>query len=288
MSRDARRHTARAALAAVAGLALPGIEAANATEPCGAFDECRAIVEINATDGDIGFQWLADAEGLVGTELRDPSGRLLFANVARGALRQQTLTETFGESAEPVCRRRLAEDPDEDVVTLAQFVRRWAAGLYRFRGLDVEGGTLAGRSPLTHWLPAAPRNLAFSRGVITWDAGVALGECATRDELWKLVADGVLPIHPMNVPVAAWEVVLELEDDSGRSFSIRLPARGANAQMSVTVPPEFLFSVAPDTPAKIEVGAIGGRLEIGDDDNATFSEVGGLCLNRRNGCADED
>jgi hypothetical protein len=58
--------------------------------------------------------------------------------------------------------------------------------------------------------------------------------------------------------------------------------------MSVTVPAEFLASIRPDTPAKIEVGAIGGRLEIGDDDNATFTELTGLCLKRRNGCRDQE
>ena len=92
----------------------------------------------------------------------------------------------------------------------------------------------------------------------------------------------------MNVPITAWEVVLELEDGSHRTFQVRLPARGANAQTSVTVPAEFLASLGSDTPAKIEVGAIGGRLATGDDDNATFTELVGLCLNRRNGCPTPD
>ncbi|HEX6571526.1 MAG TPA: hypothetical protein VF055_05850 [Steroidobacteraceae bacterium] len=264
------------------------ITTAQATEPCGDFDECRVLVEINATDGDIGFHWLADAGDLVATAIVDPRGRRIFANGAFGPLREQTLTETFGESAEPVCRPWLVEDPDDVVVTLSQFVRRWPAGAYRFHGTTDDGETIHGQTALTHWLPAAPRNLVYSRGVITWEAGQALGACATRDQLWRLVAAGVLPIHPMNVPVAAWEVVLELEDGSNRSFSVRLPARGPNAQTSVTVPAEFLYSVAPDTPAKVEIGAIGGRLEIGDDDNATFSEVGGLCLNRARGCAEPE
>ena len=92
----------------------------------------------------------------------------------------------------------------------------------------------------------------------------------------------------MNVPIQAWEVTLEPEDGSARTFSLRLPARGSLAQTSVTVSAEFLMSVKPDTPAKIEVGAIGGRLEIGDDDNATFTELVGLCLNRGNGCEEPD
>lgn len=286
MSKDARRRVSEATL--VAGLGLLGLGTTHATEPCGDLDECRAIVEINATDGDIGFHWLADAEDLVGTEIVDPAGHRIFANGAFGRLREQKLTETFGESSEPVCRPWLAEEPDEEVVTLRQFLQRWPAGPYRFRGLAEEGEVLFGRTALTHWLPAAPRRVAFARGVVTWEPGDALGACATREQLWRLVDAGLLPIHPMNVPVAAWEVTLELEDGSHRSFTVRLPARGPAAQLSVTIPPEFLYSVGPDTPAKVEVGAIGGRLEIGDDDNATFTEVGGLCLHRQQGCAEPD
>jgi hypothetical protein len=259
-----------------------------ATDPCGGLSECRAIVEINASDGDVGFLWLVDGGDLHSTEIRDPSGQKVYANAAFGPLHAQTLTETFGESAEPVCRRSLAEEPDDPVLTLTQFIRRWKAGAYKFRGTTADGETVSGQSPLTHWLPAAPRNVQFRGGVISWEAGVALGVCATQSELWQMVGDGRLPVHPMNVPVAAWEVTLELDDGSNRTFSLRLPARGPDAQTSVTVPPEFLYSVGPDTPAKIEVGAVGGRLEIGDDDNATFTELTGLCLNRENGCAEPD
>jgi hypothetical protein len=272
-------------LVLLAVLAVPNVAAA--TEPCGGLGECRAIVEINATDGDIGFHWLADADDLLGTEIVDAQGERLFANAVYGGLRRQGLTESFGESSEPRCRPWLREEPDEPVVTVTQFVRRFPAGSYRFRGLLAEGGSVRGQTALTHWLPAAPRGLAFSGGIITWEAGTSLGVCASERELWSLVDTGVLPVHPINVPVVSWEVTLELEDDLHRSFTVRVPARGASAQTSITVPPEFLISVPADTPAKIEVGAIGGRLEIGDDDNATFSELGGLCLHRVHGCAEE-
>jgi PAS domain-containing protein len=263
------------------------VPSAWATTPCGGLEECRAIVEINATDGDIGFHWLADAK-LIASEIFDSKGRRVFANQSFGPLREQTLTETFGESSEPVCRLALAEEPDEDVVTLQQFLRRWPAGPYEFRGLTADFETVQGQTALTHWLPAAPRNVQYRGGVISWEPGGALGVCATQAELWKLVNDGRLPIHPMHVPVAAWEVTLELDDDSGRTLTLRLPARGPLAQTSVSVPIEFLNSIAPDTRAKIEVGAIGGRLEIGDDDNATFTVLTGLCLNRDNGCEAPD
>jgi hypothetical protein len=47
----------------------------------------------------------------------------------------------------------------------------------------------------------------------------------------------------------------------------------------VTVPADFISALGDNTPAKIEVGAIGA------DDNATFSEEGEICLNETSGCA---
>ena len=57
----------------------------------------------------------------------------------------------------------------------------------------------------------------------------------------------------------------------------------------MTLPSEFLNSIDPNTPAKAEVGAIGGDLANGDDDNATYTELGGLCLNKMGeGCPAEE
>ena len=71
------------------------------------------------------------------------------------------------------------------------------------------------------------------------------------------------------------------------------PAPGTMYQ--VTVPADYLASLGDDTPAKVEVGAVGGDFEIhgegevaGDDDNATFTEVDGFCVNDVDGCEDED
>ena len=83
----------------------------------------------------------------------------------------------------------------------------------------------------------------------------------------------------MLVPLTAWEVMVELEDGSNLKFTQRLPV----GQLSVTLPAEFLGSIPYNTPAKAEVGAIGGDLTNGDDDNATFTELGGLCLNEIGG-----
>ncbi len=269
-----------AAAAALASAAFTGVAAA--TEPCGDFDECKVLVEINASDGDIGFHFLMDADDLKTAEIIDPNGKKIFKDKAKGPLKEQTLTETFAESAEPVCREALAEDEDDEVVTLEEFIERWTPGMYKFKGQDIEDEKVKGKSPLTHELPAAPAGVDFdvATGVISWsDTGDDLGECATNAELDALVAAGDLPTHPEDVTVREWEAVFEPDVEDGDPtgslvFSVRVPP----SQLSVTVPSELLAALPEDTPAKVEVGAIG--LE----DNATFSEVGDFCINEQEGC----
>jgi len=269
-------------LAAVtlAAAAAAGTGDALAKVPCGDFGECKVLVEVNASDGDIGFHFLGDGEDLLSARIKDPNNELIFFEKAAGPLADQKLTETFVESAEPVCRAELAEDPEEVVVNLVQFLTRWTPGPYRFIGKDEEGESARGRTRLTFKLPAAPRDVAFENGIVSWEAGNDLGECATSNRLAKLVADGVLPKHPKDVRVMAWEIAFEADDESGLRHELRVP--GNIAVKEVAVPQEFLDALPPDTPAKIEVGAIGST------DNATFTEVGDICVNEVNGCASED
>ena len=104
--------------------------------------------------------------------------------------------------------------------------------------------------------------------------GNDLGNCASNAELADLVNNLVLPIHPEFVMIAAWEVVFEPDvadgDPTGNlKFTVRVPP----LQTSVTVPADYLLSLPANTPAKIEVGAITA------DDNATFTEEDGICIN---------
>lgn len=266
-------------LALALGLITGLVTDAAATEPCGGFGECKVLIEINSTDGDIGFHWLADGDDLIAVSIVDPKRKKIFENRVSGSLRKQKMTETFGESTEPVCKEALKEDEDDVVVTLEDFAKRWASGSYRFLGRGAKNERLSGTTLLSYFLPAAPENLTFAGGTISWLPGNTLGECATAEELTQFVTEGILPIHPQDVPIVAWEVVLEA--DSGSRFAVRLPP----SQTSVTLPGDFLLQIPANTPAKIEVGAIGGDLAQGDDDNATFTEIGGLCLNAQGeGC----
>jgi len=184
-------------------------------------------------------------------------------------------------------------------------MERWSPGTYKFKGKADEGEKLKGETELTHEIPAAPVDLEFDGSVISWavaDEGLGdLGECADYDELAELVSEGVLPVHPDDVEVAAWEVVfepdVEAEDDASPEefaaaealgklkFTIRLSGdvNEFPPPLAVTVPAKYLASLPDDTPAKIEVGAIGA------DDNASFTEEVDICVNETvAGCEFED
>lgn len=258
---------------------------ASATEPCGDFGECKAIIEINSSDGDIGFHFLMDGDDLNSASIHDPNGHKIFQDQAKGPMKEQKLTETFVESAEPLCWASLDAEEDDEIVFLEEFLDRWAEGTYVFTGTSDGGEKSEGETELTYELPAAPTDLEFDGMVISWAAGDDLGNCADFGRLADLVADGVLPVHPENVTVDEWEVVMEPDLEDGDplgtlKFSIRVA--GDTPMMAMTVPPEFLGLFDENTPGKIEIGALGG------EENATFTEIP-ICINETDdGCEDED
>ncbi len=270
-----------------------GLTTANADEPCPGddFGECKVLIEINATDGDIGFHFLVDGDNLIRTVLFNPDHRKIFSYVARRELREQFVTETFAESAEPLCwlepeavAEAALEDEELEIVTLEDFLETWSAGPYHFFGIGEDWEFSHGVTVLTKAIPAAPdlecTGCGFDGSSISWDAGVDLGTCATEAELddlvGEVVGEGDLPIHPKDVMVDAWEVVFEpdVEDDDPRgAFVYSVRVAGDISPMEVTVPADYLLSLGDDTPVKIEVGAIGGG------DNATFTEIFDICVN---------
>ena len=269
---------------AAAAIALGAVTtAATATEPCGDFGECKALIEINSSDGDIGFHFLMDGDDLNSARIHDPNGVKVFEDQAKGPLKEQKLTETFAESAEPLCWDDPDADEDEEIVTLEEFLERWTDGTYVFTGSGDEGEKSTGETELTYNLPAAPTDLGFDGSVITWSDGNDLGDCASYEDLNTLVSEGVLPQHPEDVDVDAWEVVLEPDVDDGDplgSLKFTIRVAGDTALKAITVPAEYLAFFEDDTPGKIEVGAIGG------EDNATFTEIP-VCINEDDGCEED-
>ena len=271
---------------ATAMLLSAGLTTASADEPCegagshGEVGECKVLIEINSTDGDIGFHFLVDGDDLIHTMLFNSEHKRIFSYIARRELREQFVTETFVESAEPLCWldpeevADLEEGEELEIVTLEDFLELWSEGDYHFFGIGDDWEFSHGVTALSKKLPAAPASVALTGSVISWAAGDNLGNCASSAELAVLVTNGDLPMHPMNVTVDAWEVVFEPDVDDGDPlgalvYSVRVPT----SQLSVTVPADYLMSLGADTKVKIEVGALGGG------DNATFSEIFDICVN---------
>jgi hypothetical protein len=238
------------------------------------FDETKIFIEINATDGDAGLHALLDGEGWKQASIDDPDGKTIFYEKAKGNLLDQGLTENFFESAEPLCAPD-PEDPEAEVVPLAEFLERFPSGEYVFTGKIHPGEKLGGTtSTLTYNLPAAPDISMFDgtedvdpdNAMISWAAGLDLGEKCHDDDL---ISDGVIA-DPVLVNVVGWEVVVEPADDEAvdplRVFSVQLPP----GQTSVTVSPEYLNTFPAGTEFKFEVGAIE------ESGNQTFSE-GSFC-----------
>lgn len=274
---------------AAAGLTAAAFPAA-ADEPCpgteDGLDACRAYIEINATDGDIGFHAKTDAEGWKWASIHNPKGRPVMLTAALGPLRRQTITELFFESEEPPCwfaQDNEDVDWDEDeVVSVPQFLRRFPAGEYQFRVKLPRGGMLAGSTFMSHALPAAPEALSFDDNVISWTHGTTLGRCEPEG------GSGA-----GTVPIVAYQVVLEPDVDAEEPADELAAAQIFNVVVpgdvtAVSVPEDYLATFPESTPAKIEIIAI-ERRDNGSFGNQVAAEEGSFCLNSgAAGCVDED
>ena len=302
---------------------------ANAENPCPSwgshneFGECKVLVETNASDGDVGFHFLIDGDRLIRNSLFNPDWRKIWSYYVRKELKEQTMTESFNETAEPLCFNPLLdndpedeetyENDEEDVRTLTEFVDLWTAGRYYFIAIDNEWEFSAGKTYLTFNLPAAPAEVEFEleadngdvEGEVSWQMGDDLGMCTEYEDL----PDGVTLVTEIgsgeedHETIVAWEIVLEpeFEEDDPNSqkslvFSTRVGADGLELECEMEdgeevcayeqeIPDDYLESLPDNTLVKVEVGAITTT------DNATFTEEGDWCVNDtfpEGGIYDED
>lgn len=245
----------RVPLAVAVGLALNASPAwADDDEEVLEFDEVNVYIEINATDGDAGLHGIFDADAWEETEVKNEEGDTVLEVEADGALKDQGLTETFFESAEPLCRED-EDEPGERVVSLGEFLERFPEGTYTFEGETIEGDEIEGEAELTHNLPAEPDITYFDGTQVMWAPGSDLGECSEA---------GIEPAPTGDI--VAWEVAVEPADDEVEPLLVFSVQLGPDARM-VTFPLAYLNSYPAGTLFKVEVGAIE------ESGNRTFSEV---------------
>jgi hypothetical protein len=176
--------------------------------------DARLKFEINATDRDGGVQVFLDADSWKRMSIFDPAGRRIFTTATEGRMARQGGTELFLESAEP----RFGELP------LARLLERFPEGVYRFRGLALDGNTYVGAARLTHDLPAGPKLVAPLEG--------GRPQSADRTILrWRRVPP------PNGSPIVGYQVLVV---DPATGFRA-LPTR----TLDVTMPPSATSLVVP-------------------------------------------
>jgi len=246
-----------------------GLLASGASFAAEEFDEFEPIIEMNATDGDIGFHVLLDGDAWKGASVFDGNVDRLILARASGSMRDQGITEFFIESDEPLCWLDPEEedlDP-EDVVTLEDFLERFPAGRYKAFGRDLDGELLTAAGRLTHNIPAAPAmdedDLVYDAEAntvtITWQRGDDLGNCA--------IPEGMT----LSRSLMRFEVVLEPEEDE-------LPAGVVFQKFTAQVPRYVRKFVVPASYIKplVDQGVTVFKGEVGAKEvsgNQVFTEI---------------
>lgn len=190
------------------------------------FKEATLIVEINATDGDAGFQIFLDHEPWKSIAISRPDGTRILDIETRDVLSDYGLTELFSESSEPP----FAEFP------LEEFQKLFPEGEYTFRGETTEGVKMQSTVTLSHEFPGGPTILSPQE-----ESTVAAGELVVR---WTPVTE------PAGIEISGYQVIVVREEDPLRELEVDLPATATEMR----VPAEFMET---GTEYKAEVLAIG-------------------------------
>ncbi len=253
------RIAVKMALTIAAGL---GSSAAFAVEE---FSEFRPLIEINSTDGDIGFHMLLDGDAWKVARVFDGDGDRMLRVRGTDDLDEQGITEIFFESAEPLC---WDDGSGEETVTLEEFVDRFEAGVYSARGRTLDGERLVAQADFSHAIPAAPqvevqieRSWGELEVEVEWRGGNDLGRCE--------YPAGLIP-DPATVAVVLWEIVIEPNEDevpegiAVAKFAAQVPGYVDDLEISE----EFIeaYTKLGVTTFKYEVGAIAAN------GNRTFTE----------------
>lgn len=185
------------------------------------FAEAEVFTEINATDGDAGFQLSVNGQDWRRLRLFGPDGREVFTVKGKGSLGTHGITGLSFESAEPPF----------DELALDKFKARFPEGTYRFFGRAIDGSILVGEAQFTNDFPDAP--------VITNPVREGVLDLSDPVIRWELVSP------PGGSPIVHCEIIVS-RDDPALGFSVELPPTA----MNVTIPSEFL---GPGEAFKVEV-----------------------------------
>ena len=190
------------------------------------FDEAKVFVELNDTDGDLGFHALIDGEAWKLLKIADPNDVVLLEIQSAGSLRQQGLTELSFESAES----------SFDELSPESFFDRFPEGEYKISGLTIDGDEMRGATDFSHVMPAPPKILSPVAADCDAPTVVESGDLTIT---WEAVTTS----HPMigkydeNIEIVGYEVFVERDEPTPTIIhGINLPSHVTE----VVVPGAFL------------------------------------------------
>lgn len=215
------------------------------------FDEFEVFIEINATDGDAGFQGKLDGSAWKRTTVFGPRHTTLFHLRPSHSLGKRGVTEFVWESAEP---------PFDTGATLEEFLAMFPAGPYTAEGKKLGGDELFGETELTHDLPGPPE-ITSPEEEAAVDPGLDLFVT------WlEVVDDFQRPGQgDLGSDIVRYSVTVETEFEIlGEEVKEVLDLDVPPDSFSTTIPADFLKA---DRHYKVEIGATE------ESGNSTFSEV---------------
>jgi hypothetical protein len=212
-------------IALVAGASLPACWAQENGDEI-QFADANVFLELNNTDGDLGFHAAIDGDAWKSLSIENPRDKKSLNIRTGGSLQIHGLTQLDFESAEPPF-----EELDPGV-----FFQRFPEGEYDIEGRTIDGQEMESTATLTHVLPGPPRNIAVN--------GIALSDGC--DESAGPVVDGPL--------VITWDEVTESHPELGRTgepieivyYQVVLDQLDLGLTFTTELPPETTEIVIPE------------------------------------------
>ncbi|MCE9596265.1 MAG: hypothetical protein K8S98_18900 [Planctomycetes bacterium] len=168
--------------------------------------------EYNASANDLGVHVSLDGEDWKELKIHRPDNKTIFEVRGKGAYKELGMTELFFEGAEP----SLDEFP------LMALLKAFPQGEYEIEGTTVDGSDIGADVMFSHAIPDGPE--VFSQ----------LGANDLLRISWNPVTAPPPGFPNLPITIAGYQVIVG-------SFQVTLPATAT----SVTVPPEFVASLAP-------------------------------------------
>jgi hypothetical protein len=180
------------------------------------FADVDVFLELNNTDGDLGFHSSIDGDAWKSLTIETPRDRKNLNIRTGGSLQVHGLTQLDFESAEPT----FEELPPK------VFFQRFPEGEYDIEGRTVDGQEMESTAILTHVLPAPPRSIAVNGVALSDDCGEASSPVVNGPLM--ITWDEVTESHPElgrtgePIEVEYYQVVLD-QLDLGLTFTTELP-----------------------------------------------------------------